>query len=126
MNTHPFPISCFLVLSACCLILGCPSSQPEPAADLARFYSKGDILEEVPALMSEPSSVPGKITELLGTEGVPLGRDFTDEEVRLQEQIDALVLEISETDSGQTTEIKAKLEQLMELAQQLPAPTLRP
>jgi len=76
--------------------------------------------------MSEPSSVPGKITELLGTEGVPLGRDFTDEEVRLQEQIDALVLEISETDSGQTTEIKAKLEQLMELAQQLPAPTLRP
>jgi len=54
-----------------------------------------------------------------------LNREFSDEEVELQKQINALVVEISEKDPCNTTEIVAKLKQVEEPGRQLPDPSLR-
>jgi len=125
MNTPRFVFLGIVLPSVMCVAIGCSSAPPEPDADLAHYYSKRDILEIVPMMVSDPGEAPGQVMETLAQERVPLNREFSDEEVELQKQIDALVVEISEMDPGNTTEIVAKLNQVEELGRQLPDPSIR-
>lgn len=100
------------------LIAGC-GGDPTPAvnsADGQRYYELGRVVAAVPDLMNETSDLPDDIFAELSEVRENMAA-LPPEERQVQEQLDALAVEISNMSPEDSQAIRDNLQKMLELAE---------
>lgn len=99
-------------------ITGCGEDGVEKNSQLKAYYARDVILDTIPYMIQGGVDPSGNLAEEF-SDSPPLTA-LSDEEITIQKQIHALLVEVDDLPASASTEAKEKLEQVVELAEQLP------